>query len=135
MKRLIFAVIMALLFFVLLNFIYCNLDAATFGYEVQFKFYVPYIMAVQSVPIPLGFVLLASFCIGMVAIALIEALPSLFKTLDIRAKNKRIRQLERELTVVRQISEKERNRQDPYPRAEETSASSKDDEKKDTDNN
>jgi uncharacterized integral membrane protein len=101
---------MALLFFALLNFIYCNLDAETFGYIVTFKFSIPHIFAVQSIPIPLGFVLLVSFCLGMVAIALIEALPSMFKTLEIRAKNKRIRQLERELTVVRQISEKERDR-------------------------
>lgn len=108
MKRLVFALIMALLFFVLLNFIYCNLDAATFGYEVVFKFTIPYLLAVQLVPLPLGFIMLASFCLGMVAIALIEALPSMFKTLEIRTKNKRIRQLERELTVVRQISEKER---------------------------
>lgn len=109
MKRLVFAVIMALMFFALLNFIYCNLDAATFGYEVQFKFVVPHVMAVTSVPIPLGFMLLATFCSGMVAIALIEALPSMFKTLEIRAKNKRIRQLERELNVVRQISRQDRD--------------------------
>ena len=106
MKRLIFAVVMAFLFFVLLNFIYCNLDAATFGYDVVFKFSVPYLFALQSFPIPLGFVILISFCTGMVAIALLEALPSFFKTLEIRSKNKKIRQLERELAVVRQMSEK-----------------------------
>ena len=105
MKRLIFAVIMALLFFILLNFIYCNLDAATFGYDVTFKFSVPHLFAIQSVPIPMGFVILLSFCIGMIAIALLEALPSLFKTLQIRSKNKKIRQLERELSVVRKISD------------------------------
>jgi len=99
---------MAFLFFVLLNFIYCNLDEATLGYTVVFKFYVPHILSVQSVPIPMGFMLLLTFCTGMVAIALIEALPSLYKTLEIRAKNKRIRQLERELSVVRQMSEKNR---------------------------
>ena len=115
MKKLIFAVIMALLFFMLLNFIYCNLDAATFGYSVSFKFIIPHLLAVQSVQLPLGFVMLAAFCTGMVAIALIEALPSLFKTLEIRAKNKRIRQLERELTVVRQISEKERKKEPTPP--------------------
>jgi uncharacterized integral membrane protein len=106
MKRLIFAVIMAFLFFVLLNFIYCNLDAATFGYKVVFKFSVPYLLALKSIPIPMGFVMLISFCTGMVAIALLEALPSFFKTLEIRSKNKKIRQLERELAVVRQMSEK-----------------------------
>lgn len=106
MKRLMFAVIMALLFFVLLNFIYCNLDAATFTYPVTFKFTIPYLLAVQSIPIPMGFVLLITFCVGMVAIALLEALPSLYKSLEIRSKNKKIRQLERELSAVRQIADK-----------------------------
>ncbi len=106
MKKLIFAITMALFFFILLNFIYCNLDEATFGYALVMKFKIPYILSVQSVPIPIGFVLLSAFCSGMVVIAMIEALPSFYKTLELRAKNKRIRQLERELSVVRQISEK-----------------------------
>lgn len=108
MKRLIFALVMAIFFFVLLNFIYGNIDDATFGYEVVFKFSVPYVLALVSKPIPMGFVMLFAFCAGMVTIALLEALPSLYKTLEIRAKNKRIRQLERELSVVRQMSEKQR---------------------------
>ena len=122
MKRLVFAVIMALIFFTLLNFVYCNLDAATFGYKVVFKFTVPHLLAVQSVPIPLGFVLLVSFCLGMVMIALLEALPSFFKTLEIRAKNKKIRQLERELSVVRGLQEMSgsarRGDEPPKPSAE-----------------
>lgn len=117
MKRLIFAVIMSLLFLFLLNFIYCNLDATTFGYKVVFKFYIPRLLTLESSPIPLGFVLIAAFCSGMIAIALLEALPSFFKTLEIRAKNKRIRQLERELSVVRQISERN-NDANPSPPSE-----------------
>jgi len=105
MKKLIFASVMAVLFFILLNFIYCNLDGAVFGYNVVFKFNVPYVFAIQSVPLPMGFVVLIAFCVGMVTIALLEALPSFFKTLEIRSKNKKIRQLERELSVVRQLSE------------------------------
>ena len=38
-------------------------------------------------------------------VALLEALPSFFKTLEIRSKNKKIRQLERELSVVRGLQE------------------------------
>lgn len=107
MKRLIFAVIMAVLFFIMLNFVYCNLDTTTFGYDVIFKFKIPYIISLRSVPIPMGFVILIAFCLGMITIALLEALPSLFKTLEIRSKNKKIRQLERELTLVRQMSKEE----------------------------
>ncbi len=106
MKRLFFALLMALFFFVLLNFIYNNLDDKAFGYAVTFKFNIPYLLSLRSVPIPMGFVLLISFCAGMLSIALLEALPSLFKSLELRSKNKKIRQLERELAVVRQLSER-----------------------------
>lgn len=105
MKRFLFAVVMALLFFLLLNFIRCNLDAETFSYPVVFKFIVPHVLSVQSVPIPMGFFFLMAFCGGMVAIELLEALPSFFKTLEIRSKNKKIRQLERELSVARDLAE------------------------------
>ncbi|HPQ80463.1 MAG TPA: LapA family protein [bacterium] len=105
MKRLIFAVLMAFIFFLLLNFVYCNLDAETFGYRVVFKFDIPHLIALRSTPISLGFVLLLTFCTGMVMVALLEALPSFFKTLEIRSKNKKIRQLERELSVVRGLQE------------------------------
>ncbi len=105
MKKLIFALLMAALFFSLLNFIYCNLDESVFGYKIVFKFTVPYMFALQSSPLPMGFVLLVTFCTGMITIALLEALPSFFKTLEIRSKNKKIRQLERELDVVRGLGE------------------------------
>lgn len=103
MRRLLFAVVMATLFFALLNFIYCNLGEAVFGYPIVFRFTVPYLLDLRSIPIPLGFILLISFCTGMVAIALLEALPSLFKAFELRAKNKKIRHLERELEVARQV--------------------------------
>lgn len=106
MKRLIFATIMALLFFALLNFVYCNLDQTTFAYPVVFKFKIPVMLpsGYQTLPLPLGFILLVSFCLGMVAIALLEALPSFYKTLELRAKNKKIKELERELNVSRQLA-------------------------------
>lgn len=106
MKRLIFALVIAILFFTLLNFVYCNLDKAAFGYPVVFKFYIPVVLPAgfQSVPLPLGFVLLITFCLGMIAIALIEALPSFYKTLELRSRNKKICELERELTVARQLA-------------------------------
>lgn len=105
MKRLIFAIVMALIFFAILWFVYCNLDQATFGYNVVFRFTIPLInITYESMPVPMGFIIVVAFCLGMVAIALLEALPSLYKTLEIRAKNKKIRQLERELNLVRQMS-------------------------------
>lgn len=114
MKRLIFTTIMALLFFALLNFVYCNLDDATFAYKVIFKFRVPLILdgGIQSQPIPMGFIVLAAFCLGMVFIALVEAIPSVYKSLELRSKNKRIRELERELNVSRQLAGVDKSNQE-----------------------
>ncbi|MFH1652492.1 MAG: LapA family protein [Pseudomonadota bacterium] len=109
MKKLIFAIVMALILFIILNLIYCNLDATTLNYRLVFKFAVPYLFSLQSVPLPVGFVLLISFSAGMIIIALLEALPSFFKTLEIRAKNRKIRQLERELTLSRSLYNKEKS--------------------------
>ena len=105
MKRLIFSVIIALLVFSILNFVYCNLDAQTFSYPIVFKFRIPIILAdgFQTIPLPLGFILLVTFCLGMVFIALLEALPSIYKTLELRSRNKKIRELERELKVAREL--------------------------------
>ncbi len=101
---------MAVIFFASLNFVYCNLDAETFGYQLVFKFKIPYIFSLKTVPIPLGFAILAAFAFGMIAIALLEALPSFFKTLEIRAKNKRVKQLEKELSFVRQMLDTEQKK-------------------------
>lgn len=106
MKKLVFAVIMALLFFLMLNFVFVNLDAQTFKYDLVFKFNVPLILpnGYQTVPLPLWFILLAVFCFGMIFISLLEALPSFYKTLELRSRNKKIRALERELKVAREMS-------------------------------
>ena len=106
MKKIIFAVIMAFIFFVLLNFVYCNLDNATLAYGVVFKFNVPYLLDLKSMPIPMGFVLLLAFCFGMIALSIFEVLPSLFKTMELRSRNKRIKDLEREVDVLREVADK-----------------------------
>lgn len=106
MKKIFFAVSMALIFFVMLNFVLVNLDAQTFNYKLVFKFNIPVILpnGYQTIPLPLWFVLLATFCVGMIFIALLEALPSFYKTLELRSRNKKIRELERELKVAREMS-------------------------------
>lgn len=106
MKRLIFAIVMALLVFSILNFVYCNLDDKTFAYPVIFKFSIPLLMpnGFQTIPLPLGFILLVVFCSGMIFIALLETLPSIYKSLELRSRNKKIRELERELKVARDLS-------------------------------
>lgn len=105
MKRILFSAVLALFFFVLLDFVYFNLDAATFGYQVTFKFVIPHVLDLVSVPLPMGFVLLLAFCSGMIVVSLLEALPSFYKSMELYSKNKKIRQLERELQIARQVIE------------------------------
>lgn len=108
MRRLLFACLMASFLFVLLWFVAQNLNEHTLGYQVVFQFSIGKWFAWYTVPIPIGFVLIVSFCLGMIAIAFLEAMPSFYKTLELRAKNKRIRQLERELKLVREMLESEK---------------------------
>lgn len=108
MRRLLFSILLACFFLVLVVFVLSNRDDATFGYEMVFKFHIPYLFASYTKPIPVGFVLMIAFCLGMVATPFLEALPSLYKSLELRAKNKRIRQLERELSLVREMAAGER---------------------------
>lgn len=108
MKRILFSVFLALFFFVLLDFVYFNLDAATFGYQVSFKFSIPHVLDLVSAPLPMGFILLLAFCSGMIVVSLLEALPSFYKSLELYSKNKKIRQLERELQLARQMVEEKK---------------------------
>lgn len=113
MKRILFSVFLALFFFVLLDFVYYNLDAATFGYQVSFKFSIPHVVDLVSAPLPMGFVLLLAFCSGMIVVSLLEALPSFYKSLELYSKNKKIRQLERELQMARQMVEERKTTEVP----------------------
>lgn len=108
MKRILFSATLALFFFILLDFVYFNLDAATFGYQVSFKFSIPHVVDLVSAPLPMGFVLLLAFCSGMIVVSLLEALPSFYKSLELYSKNKKIRQLERELQMARQMIEEKK---------------------------
>lgn len=113
MKRILFSVFLALFFFVLLDFVYYNLDGATFGYQVSFKFSIPHVVDLVSAPLPMGFVLLLAFCSGMIVVSLLEALPSFYKSLELYSKNKKIRQLERELQMARQMVEERKTTEVP----------------------
>lgn len=113
MKRILFSVFLALFFFVLLDFVYFNLDGATFGYQVSFKFSIPHVVDLVSDPFPMGFILLLAFCLGMVVVSLLEALPSFYKTLELHSKNKKIRQLERELQLARRVIEEKKTTEVP----------------------
>lgn len=101
MKKIFLALLLALFLFVILNFLYCNIDNETFNYPMQFEFTVPYLFSVKSVPIPIGFILITAFCLGILFLAALQAIPALFKTIAVRSRDRRIRELERELEETR----------------------------------
>ncbi len=103
MRRLLFAIVMAGVFLVMIVFLLSNRGDSSLGYEMVFQFRIPYLFSNYSKPIPVGFVLMIAFCLGMITTPILEILPSLYKSLELRSKNKRIRQLERELTLVREM--------------------------------
>lgn len=97
MKKVFYAAIIALFCFIVLNSIYSNVGSADFNYPISFRFSVPYLFSLTSLSVPAGFVILTSFCLGMVFLPVLQLIPSIFRNVEIRAKEKRIRELESEL--------------------------------------
>src|SRR3989338_2476354 len=101
MRKIINASIIAVIFFVILNFIYCNLNEEVFNYEVNFIFSIPHLFTLKSVPLPLGFILILAFSLGVIFLAALQALPALFRTGAMKARDKKIKMLEKELEEAR----------------------------------
>lgn len=114
MRRLIFALLLALFLFPIIAFVLSNRDDVTLGHEMVFKFKVPYLYAGYTEPVPVGYVILIAFCLGMVATPFLEAVPGLYKTLELRKTRRQIRQLERELKVAREMLDLERKSDEPF---------------------
>lgn len=104
MRKILFALFLSFFLFVILNFLYFNLNEEVFNYPMSFRFEIPYLVNIKSVPVPLGFILISSFCLGIVFLALLQAVPALFKTIALRSRDRRIKELERELDETRRIS-------------------------------
>lgn len=81
-------------FVLILNFFLCNMDERTLSYPVQFKFTIPYLLDLRSLPIPVGFMLLTSFFLGFVIAACFGLLQVFFRYAELRGKRKAVRQLE-----------------------------------------
>lgn len=110
MKKILVSLLLAALTFLILNFLYSNLRGS-FNTPVIFEFSIPYLLTLQSTPIPLGFILIVAFCFGMFFLPLLQLLWSLVRSTEVRLKNKRIRELEQKL------EELEKNPATPDPSA------------------
>lgn len=102
MRKILYALFLSLFIFVILNFLYCNLNDEAFNYPMTFRFTVPHIFTLRSVPVQLGFVVITAFCLGIVFLALLQAIPAIFKTIAVRSRDRRIKELEKELEEVKQ---------------------------------
>lgn len=101
MKRILFALLLSIFIFVILNFLYWNLNDQVFNYPMTFRFEVPHLFTLRSVPVPLGFVVITAFCLGILFLALLQAIPALFKTIALRSRDRKIKELEKELEEMK----------------------------------
>ena len=101
MRKVFYALFLSLFIFVILNFLYCNLNDAAFNYPMTFRFSVPHVFEIRSVPVQLGFVVITAFCLGIVFLALLQAIPAVFKTIAVRSRDRRIKELEKELEEMK----------------------------------
>lgn len=101
MRKVFSALFLSVFIFAILNFLYWNLNDEVFNYPMSFRFNIPHVYSIQSVPVPLGFVVITAFCLGIVFLALLQAIPALFKTIALRSRDRKIRELEKELEESR----------------------------------
>ena len=101
MRKLISALFLSVFIFMILNFLYCNLNDEVFNYPMTFRFTVPYLFSLKSVPVPLGFVVITAFSLGVLFLALLQAIPALFKTIALRSRDRKIKELEKELEGIK----------------------------------
>ena len=104
MRKVLSALFLSVFIFGILNFLYCNLNDAAFNYPMTFRFSVPHLLEIRSVPVQLGFVVITAFCLGIVFLALLQAIPAVFKTIAVRSRDRRIRELEKELEESKKMA-------------------------------
>lgn len=102
MRKVFSALFLAVFIFIILNFLYCNLNDAVFNYPMTFRFSIPHVFDIRSAAVPLGFVVITAFSLGILFLALLQAIPALFKTIALRSRDRKIRELEKELSEARQ---------------------------------
>lgn len=104
MRKVFSALIIAAFIFVCLNFLYSNLNDQAFNYPLSFRFEIPLLFALRTEPVPLGFVVITGFSLGIVFLACLQAIPALFKSIAVRSRDRRIRELEKELEETKKAA-------------------------------
>lgn len=97
MKKIIASLILVMALFALLNFLYTNMTPTALGYGMVFRFRIPGLFTLRSAELPLGFILVTAFCLGIMFLSFVQALPELFRSLSYREQRRRIKELEKTL--------------------------------------
>lgn len=101
MRKVFSALFLSILLFIILNFLYCNLNDQAFNYPMTFRFSIPHLFELRSVPVQLGFVVITAFCLGIFFLAILQAIPAVFKSIAVRSRNRKIRELEKEIEEMK----------------------------------
>ena len=101
--RLIKILILAFIVFVIFNFLLSNFGAEALGYKIKFHFNIPPFLYLESPPLPVGILILSAFCLGMIFAAFMGAVSLFHRSKEIKAKNRTIRELEKEIEELRVI--------------------------------
>jgi lipopolysaccharide assembly LapA-like protein len=96
-------VLAALIIFVVFNFLLTNLGPQALGYRINFQFNVPPILYLESASFPVGILLLIAFCLGMIFAAFMGAISVFHRSRELKAKNRTIHELEKEIEELRAI--------------------------------
>lgn len=111
MKKILNAIFLALVLFIILNFLYSNMTAESLGYPMVFRFKIPGLFTLRSVEMPLGFVLIVSFSLGLLFLAFLQAIPAMFRDRDSKRQQKRIKELEKEVHLMAECAEAKKKAQ------------------------
>jgi len=85
-------------------------NVSTINYPVRFIFpIIPNYYVLESVSFPLGVLLLIAFCLGMVFSAFMGAFNLFYRGKEIKAKDRTIKELEKELEELRSIYASQRS--------------------------
>lgn len=99
--RFVKVVLGACIIFIIFNFMLTNLNSNTLGYSLTFQFNIPPFLYLESASFPVGLLLLIAFCLGMVFAAFMGAISVFHRKRELKAKNRTIRELEREIEELR----------------------------------
>lgn len=91
----------ACVIFLVFSFLLTNIN--TLNLPITFRFEVPHVFQTDAYDIPAGYFFLITFCAGMLVAALMGGLSIFYRSQELKAKSRAIRELEKEVEELRTI--------------------------------